>query len=80
MVANNEDVAMSDLKFDIYIKTWTKREVEFQVDFENPLAISQNKKRDDFIIKIIDKSLFISEDGLMELPDEESVIIISFPR
>ena len=36
--------------------------------------------RDDFIIRIIDKSLFVSEDGLMELPDEQCEIIISFPR
>ena len=36
--------------------------------------------RDDFIITIVDKSLFISEDGLEELPDEYCKQIVSFPR
>ena len=40
MVAMNEDVEINDLQYDIYIKNWTSEGVEFQVVFQNPLAVS----------------------------------------
>ena len=50
------------------------------MDFENPLAISRNKVMDDFVIKILDKSMFLSAEGLVELTDEECTKQFSFPR
>ena len=66
----NSEESLMDFEYDIIIKSWTSKGVEFQIIFANPLAISQNKERDDFLIKIVDKSMFLSKEGLMELSDE----------
>jgi hypothetical protein len=71
---------ITDFEYDILIKNWTSEGVEFQIDFTNPLALSRNKIRDDFSIKIVDKSMFLSNEGLMELSDEQCTKIFSIPR
>jgi hypothetical protein len=57
----NSDESIMDFEYDIFIKSWTSKAVEFQVLFTNPLAISQDKLRDDFKMKIVDKSMYLSE-------------------
>ena len=36
----NSDEEIRNFEYDIYIKNWTSKGVEFQIEFENPLAIS----------------------------------------
>jgi hypothetical protein len=76
----SSDEPIKDFEYDIFIKSWTSEGVEFQIDFINPLAISQDKVRDEFLIKIIDKNIFLSKNGLLELTDEQCTMRLSLPR
>jgi hypothetical protein len=80
MIVNSDDQPITDLQYEVFLVDFKPRSMKLSIKFKNPMAVSANKKRDEFKFTIIDKSLFVTANGYVEIPEENRVIFVSFPR
>ena len=60
--ARTQDPELLDFTWEII--NYTKSEIKFQLDFENPLYVSFEEEPDILEISFHDEDLFISENGI----------------
>ena len=80
MVVNSDDQPLSNLQYEVFLKEFTPRSMALYIKFVNPLSVSAHNKRDEFVFTILDSSLFVSANGLVEIPEANRKIKVSFPR
>lgn len=73
-----------DLSYYMVFKEWNENRIAIQVDFNNPLMLSQGPATDKMSIKILKPELFVSKESgeALDLNDERAQLgsIISIPN
>ena len=79
-ISQDEDVDLSKLTFFLDIEKWTDREIMLNINFTNPLEISNGVSEDIVVCILNNRKMFISAESGEPLDSGHKVISKTFPR
>ena len=68
------DVEPEMVEFYLQLEEWTEYGMLVFINFTNPLIISKGLRPDQVIVKVLEKSLFFSYDGSVQLMSDRVFI------
>mmetsp|Transcript_23509 Transcript_23509/g.36193 ORF Transcript_23509/g.36193 Transcript_23509/m.36193 type:complete len:91 (-) Transcript_23509:1667-1939(-) len=70
----------TSVKYYVQISSWADSSMAIQVNFSEPLLVSQGMEPDLLIVTIIQPLYFISASTLKPIPEDNLEVIIELPR
>jgi hypothetical protein len=70
----------TNVTFYLTLKSWTSSNMEINMNFSDPLAVSDGINPDNIVVTIKNPDLFISKETFQKLPGDRTMMAIRMPR
>jgi len=79
-ILTDKNADASEISYDVFINKWDENGIDLQLNFSNPLAVSQGRGNDKAMVSIKNPGLFVSKSSGKMIQAENALAVQNVPR